>query len=132
MMAIIGHNSKVIDFGPRTLSQDEYERLRAVKERPYWGIKQVRSPDEIEVGRLYILHRILTTDIVIRIISIDNVVCTAEQHNGTQVSPHLTDLSVLPYDGSSYWNKNIWLEQLDAETFDEASVKVKKPTLPLT
>lgn len=126
-MAIIGHDGKTVDFGSREYNQDDYEKLSAVIERPYWGIKQVRSPDEIEVGRFYILHRILGTDIVIRIISIDNMVCTAEQHNGTQVSPHLTDLSVLPYK-SGFWNKNYWLEQLDAETFEKA----KQLISPLT
>lgn len=126
-MAIIGHDGKTVDFGPREYNQDDYEKLSAVIERPYWGIKQVRSPDEIEVGRFYILHRILGTDVVIRVTNINNVKCEGIRQDGTLVSPHLTDLSVLPYK-NGWWNKNFWLEQLDAETFEEA----KQLISPLT
>lgn len=97
-----------------------------VEERPHWGATQVRSKDEIQVGKFYRGFNVqYGYKMLFRIISIDAECCKVEWHTDCAIYEqelHFSDWSILPYDydDGEKWNAVNWLELLDANTSEEA------------
>lgn len=102
------------------------------KERPDFGANQVRSVDELEVGKIVAHHSEVTgTKSPYKIISIGERAIEAQSPrtvirgiimDSKIWNLHFADMSILPYnsDEGEMWNNGNWIEQLDAETFDDA------------
>jgi len=113
------------------------------KQRPDFGLTQVRTQEEIKIGSFYMAHYTYNrSEAIIRVIGIGD--CNpGGRLRSDGVAPHtscieveyfdvvhrhdvlfLQDYSIVPYNRNE-WNLCNWLEGMDVETWEEAIVELK-------
>lgn len=109
----------------------EKARLMVSSQRPNWGVKQVRSVEDIVLGNFYLsTNTVYGQKLIYRILSIDveKGFCATEWHTFTDRQHPLVydwnlplcDYSILPYETGA-WNLVNYLEHMeDVSTPEEA------------